>query len=111
VNKDKRNDEWAKAKRLCRLSNEEVRMARELGMGPRSLVKNIPNPKQRWKAPVGVWVRNLYAKKTGKRDPAPAQVRVPRPAAEPDHNAANANDQDENATRLPDQDEPWDTPF
>jgi hypothetical protein len=71
VNKDKRNDRWVKAKTLCRLSDDEVRMARELGIEPRALIKNIPNPKQRWKAPVGVWVRNLYVKRIKK--PVPAQ--------------------------------------
>jgi len=37
-------------------------MARELGLNPRKLVKNIPSPSQRWKAPVGEWVRELYRK-------------------------------------------------
>lgn len=70
MNRDKLNDEWVKAKRLCRLSDDEVRMARELGIGPRALIKNIPNPKQRWKAPLGVWIRNLYAKRIKKAVPA-----------------------------------------
>jgi hypothetical protein len=30
----KHEEEWKKAKKLCRLSNEDIRMARELGMGP-----------------------------------------------------------------------------
>jgi len=34
-------------------------MARELGIGPRSLIKNIPAPTQQWKAPVEDWVRDL----------------------------------------------------
>jgi len=66
VSKDRKNKEWMKAKASCRLSDEEVGMARELGIGPRALIKNIPNPKQRWKAPVGVWIRNLYAKRISK---------------------------------------------
>jgi hypothetical protein len=66
-----RDDEWRKAKEQCRLSDEEVRMARELGMGPRGLIKNIPNPQQRWKAPVSIWIRTLYEKKFGR--PAPAR--------------------------------------
>jgi hypothetical protein len=63
----KHEEEWKKAKKLCRLSNEDIRMARELGMGPRSLMKNIPNPKQRWKAPVAAWIRDLYEKKFGRK--------------------------------------------
>ena len=66
---------WEEAQRRCRLSDEEVRMARELGFQPRSLIKNIPSPSQQWKAPVGEWVRALYEKKIGSRkqtDSAPA---------------------------------------
>ena len=75
MNRDKLNDEWVKAKKLCRLSNDEVRTARELGISPRGLIKNIPNPKERWKAPVGVWVRNLYAKRIEKAVPAQYNAR------------------------------------
>jgi hypothetical protein len=38
-----RKDEWGEAKRRCRMSDEAVVMARELGMSPRSLIKNIPS--------------------------------------------------------------------
>jgi hypothetical protein len=74
VNKDRKNKEWMKAKASCRLSADEVRMARELGIGPRALIKNIPNPKQRWKAPVGVWIRNLYAKSISKTAGTPREA-------------------------------------
>jgi hypothetical protein len=50
--KNKQNPEWAKAKKLCRLSQEEVAMAQRLGFTPRALIGNIPSPTQRWKAPV-----------------------------------------------------------
>lgn len=61
--KKKRDEEWSEAKRRCRLDSETLRMAQELGMNPRSLIKNIPNKQQRWKAPVRDWVRDLYLKK------------------------------------------------
>lgn len=48
----KDSEEWLEAKRRCRLSDEEIRMARELGLKPRSLIKNIPAKSQPWKAPV-----------------------------------------------------------
>jgi hypothetical protein len=68
-----RDEEWAEAKRRCRLTEEAVRMAKELGMSPRSLMKNIPSKQQRWKAPVEDWVRNLHGKRFGERTPsAPA---------------------------------------
>lgn len=54
---------WAEAQRRCRLSGEAVRMAKELGIFPRSLIKNIPAPTQQWKAPVEDWVRDLYEKR------------------------------------------------
>src|SRR3982075_590939 len=38
-----------------RLSPADVRMAKELGFKPRSLLKNQPSPQQPWKAPVAEW--------------------------------------------------------
>src|SRR5262249_15033532 len=58
--------EWAEARRRCRLSVEDVRMAKELGMSPGGLIRNRPSPQQRWKAPVRVWVRELYRKRQEK---------------------------------------------
>lgn len=40
-------------------------MAKELGMKPKSLLKNIPSAKQQWKASVKIWIRDLYEKKFG----------------------------------------------
>jgi len=41
-------------------------MARELGLNPRSLIKNIPSPTQQWKLPVKQWIHELYEEKIGK---------------------------------------------
>ena len=39
-------------------------MARTMGMNPKEkLVKNVPGPKQQWKAPVEQWVRDMYVKR------------------------------------------------
>ena len=51
---------WAEAKKKCRLSEEDIRMAKEMGLNPKSLIKKIPNPKEQWKAPVKVWIRDMY---------------------------------------------------
>ncbi|MBN1420301.1 MAG: hypothetical protein JXP34_16090 [Planctomycetes bacterium] len=59
--------EWARAKRLCRLNVEDVRMAKELGFRPKNLIRNIPSKSQRWKAPVKVWIRQLYEERRKKR--------------------------------------------
>jgi hypothetical protein len=65
----KDDNAWEEARRRCRLSAEDVRMAKELGFKPKSLIKNIPSPSQRWKAPVNEWVRDLHEKKIGSRKP------------------------------------------
>jgi hypothetical protein len=45
MSKQKAKDEaWADAKKRCRLNDEDIRMAKELGMTPKSLTKNIPSP-------------------------------------------------------------------
>ena len=54
---------WEEAKRRCRLNETDIQMAKELGMTPKSLIKNIPAPNQQWKAPVKVWISNLYEEK------------------------------------------------
>src|SRR5438552_10131823 len=63
VGKTAKDQAWAEAARRCRLSPAEVRMAKELGFKPRSLLKNIPSKAEPWKAPVAEWVRDLYAKR------------------------------------------------
>jgi len=57
---------WADAKKRCRLNEADIQMAKELGMTPKSLMKSIPAPNQQWKAPVKVWVRDLYEEKFGR---------------------------------------------
>ncbi len=61
----KHGDEWLEAQCRCRLSDEEVRMAKALGLKPHSLIKNVPAKSQPWKAPVGEWIRDLHAKRCG----------------------------------------------
>lgn len=66
LKKSDRQQLWAEAQRRCRRSDEAVRMGKELGIGPRSLIKNIPAPTQQWKAPVEDWVHDLYEKRQRK---------------------------------------------
>ncbi|WP_278841612.1 hypothetical protein [Holdemania filiformis] len=40
-------------------------MAKQLGMTPKSLIKNIPASSQSWKLPVKDWIRSLYFEKFG----------------------------------------------
>jgi len=63
----KRSDlAWGEAKKRCKLNKTDIQMAKELGMTPKSLIKNIPTSDQRWKAPVKEWVQDLYFEKFGR---------------------------------------------
>ena len=53
---------WSEAKKKCRLNQETIQMAKEMGLNPKSLIKNIPNEKQRWKSPVKIWIQDMYEK-------------------------------------------------
>src|SRR6516162_9876174 len=72
-----KSDLWREAIRRCGLSDEEVRMALELGFQPESLIKNIPSPSQPWKRPVSEWVRSLYEQKFGSRRPPAVPPQIP----------------------------------
>jgi hypothetical protein len=64
--KSTRDDEWAEAYRKCRLNLETLQMAKEMGLNPRSLIKNIPAQSEKWKAPVKVWIQEMYEKRKEK---------------------------------------------
>lgn len=59
---------WQGAQKKCRLSQEDVALAKRLGLNPRSLIKNIPSPKEPWKAPVSEWLHELDAKQQKKAE-------------------------------------------
>jgi hypothetical protein len=59
---------WQEAKRRCRLNAEDVNLAKRLGLNPKSLIKNIPNKSEPWKAPVSVWLREIDEKRKKKTD-------------------------------------------
>ena len=62
------DDLWKKAKAKCRLSTEEIELAKKLGINPQSLIKNIPSKSQPWKASVGDWLREIDAKRQKKSE-------------------------------------------
>ena len=64
--KNKKDKLWIEAKRRCRLNNEDIRMAKEMGLNPRSLIKNIPSKSEPWKSPVKDWIRGMYQKRQKK---------------------------------------------
>ena len=63
MGKSKKKEEiWKEAYKRCRLSTRHIQMAKELGLNPRSIIKNIPSPKQGWKLPVRDWIEQMYNK-------------------------------------------------
>ncbi|MEZ6034970.1 MAG: hypothetical protein R3C17_17900 [Planctomycetaceae bacterium] len=56
----KHDPQWAKAKQVCRLNMDDIRKAKELGLSPQTLIKNVPGQSQQWKKPVKVWIQELY---------------------------------------------------
>ena len=64
--KTKKDRLWIEAKSKCRLNTEEIRMAKELGLNPVKLIKNIPSKSQPWKLPVKEWLHKIYEKHQAK---------------------------------------------
>lgn len=58
--------QWLEAKKKCKLNAEDIRIAKEMGLNPKSLIKNIPTKQQQWKAPVHDWLRDIWAQRQEK---------------------------------------------
>ena len=59
---------WQEAKRKCRLNVEDLALAKRLGINPKSLMKNVPNKSEPWKAPVKDWLHEIEAKRNKKSE-------------------------------------------
>lgn len=59
---------WDEAKKKCWLGEEEIRMAKEMGLNAKSLIRNIPNKKEMWKALVKDWIHDMYEKRQRKSE-------------------------------------------
>lgn len=59
---------WQDAKKKCRLNDDDIALAKRLGLNPRSLTKNIPNKSEPWKAPVKDWLHEMDAKRQKKAE-------------------------------------------
>lgn len=71
---------WQEAKKKCRLSNQDIQIARELALNPKSLIKNIPNKSEPWKSSVHDWIRDIQADRINKAL-AKAERNTPTPQA------------------------------
>jgi hypothetical protein len=56
---------WPEAKKLCRLNQNDIAMAKSLGFGPDILIRSRPDAKQKWKLPVRDWIRELHRERFG----------------------------------------------
>jgi len=54
---------WKKAKKKYRLSNEVIRMAKELRLNPKKIGSIANHKQQLWKAPLPEFIRALYEKR------------------------------------------------
>ena len=61
--------DWVEARRRFHLSHAHVQMARELGMNPRKLGHLANHDQEPWKAPLPVFIQNLYQRRFGKPQP------------------------------------------
>jgi hypothetical protein len=61
--------DWVVARGRHRLSHAHVQMARELGMNPRKLGKLDNHRQEPWKAPLPIFIENIYFKRFGRERP------------------------------------------
>ncbi len=54
--------QWQEAISKCRLNDDDIAIAKRLGINPKSLIKNIPSKSEPWKASVKDWLHELDEK-------------------------------------------------
>ena len=60
---------WINARKRYHLSHAHIQMARELGMNPKKFGKIANNRQEPWKAPLPVFIEDIYLKRFGKTRP------------------------------------------
>ena len=60
---------WIDARKKYKLSHAHIQMARELGLNPKKLGKLANHKQEPWKAPLPVFIENIYFKNLGKQPP------------------------------------------
>ena len=78
---NKKDRLWTEAKRRCRLNDNDIRIAKEMGLNPQSLIKNIPSRTEPWKLPVKAWLHDIYEERQEKA--AMKKARKEQAAAHP----------------------------
>ena len=65
----KNKDKWIEAKKKHKLSDKHLQMARELGINPKKLGKMNNHDQEPWKAPLPVYLEELYFERFNKTAP------------------------------------------
>lgn len=60
---------WIDARKQYHLSHAHIQMARELGMNPKRLGSKANQRQEPWKAPLPIFIEDLYQKRFGKDRP------------------------------------------
>jgi hypothetical protein len=60
---------WIETRKRFHLSHAQVQMARELGMNPQRLGSLANHKQEPWKAPLPVFIEQMYRKRFGKPQP------------------------------------------
>ena len=60
---------WIDVRKKYRLTHAHIQMARELGMNPKKFGKIANHKQEPWKAPLQVFIENLYNNRFGKTRP------------------------------------------
>src|SRR6266849_206727 len=60
---------WIEARRRFRLSHMHIQMAREHGMNPKKFGKLANHRQEPWKAPLPIFIEDIYFKRFGKEKP------------------------------------------
>ncbi|UCH23689.1 MAG: hypothetical protein JSU83_11030 [Deltaproteobacteria bacterium] len=60
---------WIDARKKYHLSHAHIQMARELGLNPRKFGKIANNRQEPWKAPLPVFIEDIYFKRFRKKRP------------------------------------------
>lgn len=62
-------EKWISAQKKFRLSDKRIQMARELGLNPDKFGKLNNHEQQRWKAPLPIFIENIYFKHFKRESP------------------------------------------
>ena len=60
---------WIDVRKRYHLSHAHIQMARELGMNPKRFGKIANHKQEPWKAPLPVFIEDLYFRRFGKKRP------------------------------------------